>query len=217
MPTLNHRILVVDPEPQIHRLVRVLLGVGYRVEGVSNLPDALSALHDTSYDVVLCEEDLGEVTGFDLLRRLRRHCPDLVTIIFSGGARLSSAVEAMRLGAFDYLRKTAGATELRSAVQRASVHGSLSREVRRLRGEVDKAHGLGNIVGDSGVMRQLLSLAEKVANSDVTVLILGESGTGKELVARACHAISSRQAAPFLARHSTPTSALKLPFNVRHF
>lgn len=193
------RVLVVDLEPQIHRLVHVLLGDGYQVVGVRTAAEALTAIHDTPFDVVLAEEELGDVGGLDLLRKLRRQYPDLAVILLSGGARLSSAVEAMRLGAFDYLRKTVGAAELRSAVERGAEHGSLTREVRRLRSEVDRARGLGNMVGDSSSMRQLLSVAERVANSDATVLILGESGTGKELLSRIIHRLGPRSDKPFVA------------------
>jgi DNA-binding NtrC family response regulator len=195
----ERRVLVVDSEPQIHRLVRVLLGEGYQVVGADSVPDALLRLQETPFDVVLAEEHLGALGGFDLLRKLRRQMPDLAVIILSGGASLSSAVEAMRMGAFDYLRKTSSATELRSAVERAAQHGSLSREVRRLRSEVDRARGLGNIVGNSATMRQLLSLAERVANSDATVLVLGESGTGKELLSRIIHRLGPRADKPFVA------------------
>jgi two-component system response regulator HydG len=194
------RILVVDPEQQIHRLISVLLGSGYQVEGAQDASQALKLIHDTPYDVVLLEEVLpGATQGIDLLRKLRHSAPDLVVMMLSGQANVSSAVKAIRLGAFDYLRKTVGAAELRSAIDRASQHGSLAREVRRLRTEVEHARGLSTMVGDSQPMRQLLSLAERVAASDATVLILGESGTGKELLARTIHRIGPRSEKPFVA------------------
>src|SRR5262249_37855081 len=106
---------------------------------------------------------------------------------------------AMREGAFDYLRKTASAQELRAAVERAVAHGQLQREVRRLRDEVERARGVHEVIGQSAAMRQLLALVERIAPSDAGVLILGESGTGKELLARTIHRLSGRRDAPFVA------------------
>src|SRR5262249_36925216 len=124
---------------------------------------------------------------------------DTPILVFTGQPSIETAVAAMREGAFDYLRKTAGAQELSAAVERAAAHGSLAREVRRLRDEVERAHGVTEIVGQSAPMQQLLALVSRVAPSDASVLILGESGTGKELLARTIHRMSLRREGPFVA------------------
>ena len=198
---LTRRVLVVDSEPQIHRLVAVLLGDGHRVDGATNPEIALDRIHQAPYDVIIIDEEpsASGVTGIELLRKVRRVGPELAVILFTSRASVKTAIEAMRYGAFDYLPKTVGASELRSTVARASDHGSLTREVRRLRSEVDKARGVGQMVGESAPVRQLLALAERVAGSDATVLILGESGTGKELLARTVHRLGPRSDKPFVA------------------
>jgi two-component system, NtrC family, response regulator HydG len=193
------RVLVVDAEPQIHRLVALLLGEGHSVDGAATAADALARLHDTPYDVLLADKELPDMDGFELLRKARKLAPDLAVILLTSQATVKAAVRAMRLGAFDYLRKTSSADELRAAVNRAVEHGNLAREVRRLRSEVEAARGLGELIGDSPPMRQLVTLAERVANSDATALILGESGTGKELLARTIHRIGPRADRPFVA------------------
>ena len=141
--SLTHRVLVVDGEPQIHRLFAVLLGDGHRVDGATNAEAALDRIHATPYDVVLIDEELGAVSGIELLRKLRTLAPELAVLLVTSHANIKAAVEAIRLGAFDYLPKTVGASELRATVSRATDHGSLTREVHRLRTEVNKARGLG--------------------------------------------------------------------------
>jgi len=193
------RVLVVDREPQIPRLIAALLGGEYEVEGASSSAQALEKMHDTPYDVLLADEALPGVDGLDLLRKFRRLSPDLSVILLTAQASVEGAVSAMRQGAFDYLRKTVSANELRAAVERAAKHGSLAREVRRLRSEVDKARGVGQVIGESPPMKQLIALVERVAHSDATVLILGESGTGKELLAHTIQRIGPRADKPFVA------------------
>jgi two-component system response regulator HydG len=193
------RILVVDAEPQIHRLVALLLGDGYQVDGAGSAVQAIDHVHHTPYDVVLIDTELPEVNGFDLLRKLRKLAPELAVILMTAQATVQAAVQAIRLGALDYLRKTVSADELRAAVHRAADHGNLAREVRRLRSEVDRARGLDQLIGESPPMRQLIAMVERVAHSDATVLILGESGTGKELLSRTIHRIGPRADRPFVA------------------
>src|SRR5687768_16558655 len=96
------RVLVVDQEPQIHRLIAVLLGDDYRVDGACNAADALAHIHDAPYDVVLVDEELPEVDGFDLLRKVRKLAPDLAVVFLTAQATVKSAVQAIRDGAFDY-------------------------------------------------------------------------------------------------------------------
>jgi len=195
----ERRVLVVDAGPHIQRLVSLLLGEGYGVDGAADATAALGRLSETPYDVVLVEEELPGTDGFDLLRQIKKMAPDLAVILTTAQATVKAAVRAMRLGAFDYIRKTVGADELRAAVNRAAEHGNLAREVRRLRSEIERARGLVELIGQSPPMRQLFSLVERVANSDATVLIVGESGTGKELLSRTIHRIGPRAEQPFVA------------------
>ncbi|MCA9677799.1 MAG: sigma-54-dependent Fis family transcriptional regulator, partial [Myxococcales bacterium] len=202
------QVLVVDVEPHIPRLVALLLGDGYHVDGAGTSEAAFERLHATPYDAVLLEidprgydgePDDADAPGLAVLRRLRKQAPELAVLVFTSQPTVQATVAAMRAGAFDVLRKTAGADELRAAINRAVEHGNLAREVRRLRSEVERARGLGEIVGESPPMKQLLALVERVASSDATVLIVGESGTGKELLARTLHRIGPRADAPMVA------------------
>ncbi|MCE9576914.1 MAG: sigma-54 dependent transcriptional regulator [Deltaproteobacteria bacterium] len=196
------QILVVDPEPQIPRLVSLLLGAGYHIDAAPDLDLAIERIHATPHDAILLElvwPDGPDDAGVAALRRLRKAAPELPTVAFTASPGVAQVVAAMRSGAFDVLRKTAAGDELRAALDRAVEHGNLAREVRRLRQEVDRARGLGEIVGESAPMRQLLALCERVAASDATVLILGESGTGKELLARTLHRVGPRADQPFVA------------------
>jgi len=199
------QVLVVDGEPHIPRLVGLLLGEGYHIDAAATTAALFERVHATPYDVVLLETELGDESadggdaGLAVIRRLRKQSPDLAVLVFTGQPTVQSTVAAMRAGAFDVLRKTAAADEVRAAVNRAIDHGNLAREVRRLRSEVERARGLGEIVGESQPMKQLLSLVERVAASDATVLIVGESGTGKELLARTIHRVGPRSDGPFVA------------------
>ena len=216
------QVLVVDAAPHIPRLIALLLGEGHDVDHAASAAAALERLQARPYDVVLVDLGLepgpsslpvgdAEPTLPDpgpspmalgvegLLERVHDTWPDLGIVALAAAPTVQSAVAAMRLGAFDVLRKTCGADELRAAITRAGRHGDLAREVRRLRSEVDRARGLGELVGTSAPMRQLLALVERVAASDATVLILGESGTGKELLARTLHRLGPRADQPFVA------------------
>jgi two-component system response regulator HydG len=174
---------------------------GMDVEAVATPVAALERVTGSAFDAVLFDPALGEDDdgALALLHRLRTVAPDTVVVIWSAEPSVAFAVRAMRAGALDVLKKTAEGAEIRSVVERAISHGALAREVRRLRGEVEKARGLTEVIGESALMRQLLQMIERVAASDATVLIVGESGTGKELLARTIHRVGPRAEGPFVA------------------
>jgi DNA-binding NtrC family response regulator len=173
---------------------------GMEIEAVATASAALERAVGSAFDAVLLDPGLGD--GDDgalaLLHRMRT-VGDTVVVIWSAQPTVGFAVRAMRAGALDVLKKTAAADEIRSVVERAISHGALAREVRRLRGEVERARGLGEVIGESPLMRQLLAMIDRVAASDATVLIVGESGTGKELLARTIHRVGPRADGPFVA------------------
>jgi DNA-binding NtrC family response regulator len=193
-------VLVVDADHDAVAYAKASLP-GMELEAVGTPAGALERVVGSTFDVVLLDPDLGD--GDDgalaLLHRMRTVGPDTVVVIWSGQPTVGFAVRAMRAGALDVLKKSAAAAEIRSVVERAIAHGALAREVRRLRGEVERARGLGEVIGESALMRQLLAMIDRVAASDATVLIVGESGTGKELLARTIHRVGPRAEGPFVA------------------
>jgi DNA-binding NtrC family response regulator len=155
----------------------------------------------SAFDCVLLDPALGgdDDGALALLHRVRTAAPDTVVVMWSAAPTVEFTVRAMRAGSIDVVAKTMPAAELRSVIERAIAHGALAREVRRLRGEVERARGLGEVIGESALMRQLLGMIDRVAASDATVLIVGESGTGKELLARTIHRVGPRADGPFVA------------------
>ena len=198
---LRH-VLVADADSDGAARARAALA-GLDVEVVTTPAAALERLVGPAFDLLLLDPALGpggdEDGALALVHRVRTVAPDTVVVIWSSKPTVGFAVRAMRSGALDVLSKTAEPAEIRSVVDRAIQHGALAREVRRLRGEVEKARGLGEVIGESALMRQLLQMIDRVAASDATVLIVGESGTGKELLARTIHRIGPRADGPFVA------------------
>ncbi len=193
-------VLIVDAEPPsvAHGIASL---AAMDVETVATPAAALERVTGSAFDAVLFDPALGEEDdgALALLHRLRTVAPDTVVVIWSEQPTVAFTVRAMRAGALDVLKKSADSAEIRSVVERAISHGALAREVRRLRGEVEKARGLGEVIGESALMRQLLQTVDRVAASDATVLIVGESGTGKELLARTIHRVGPRADGPFVA------------------
>jgi len=193
-------VLIVDPTPPSVVAATTALA-GIEVEAVATPTAALERVVGSPFDLVLLDPSLGEDDddALALVHRVRSIAPDTVVVMWSDQPTVGFAVRAMRAGAIDVLKKTAQPGEIRSAIERAISHGALAREVRRLRGEVERARGLGEVIGQSALMRQLLALIDRVAASDATVLIFGESGTGKELLARTIHRVGPRKDGPFVA------------------
>ncbi len=193
----------MDDEQQMVRSVsRCLEDAGFETVGCNAAGPALDRLRqeEGAFDVVLLDLHLGEDSGLEVLAEIRAESTATPVVMMTGSTALSSAVEAMRQGAFDYLQKPFEPIQvLAAAVQRALEHKRLVERNRFLERRLELADRFQGLVGSSKAMRQMFALVESVAPADTTVLVLGESGTGKELVARAIHDRSRRSAKPFVA------------------
>ncbi len=193
MPT----VLIADDEPNIRRMVGALLGAeGYDVCDAANGMDAVAQAVRGDVDVALVDLMMpGELDGMSVLRKIREHFPDMPVIMMSGRAGLSDAVNATKLGAFNFLEKPLTPEGVLLAVGSAYELQRTRRVARELREELGLA---GQMVGESTVMEDVRALIARVAPTDSRVLITGESGTGKELVASAIHDGSPRRERPFV-------------------
>ncbi len=194
----GYSVLVAEDEATYARTVgRFLVERGHEVKVCATGKAAEKALADSEWDVLLLDLKLPDADGIEILARVRRDFVELQTIIVTGFANVESAIEAMRLGAFDYLTKPPNFDELAVRVERAAEKTLLERENRRLRFHVSRSAG-GEILTQSPALREVLATLAKVAGARTPVLIEGESGVGKELLAQRLHRISPRSGRAFV-------------------
>jgi DNA-binding NtrC family response regulator len=195
------RILIVEDEAAIRLALSGLLRrEGYEVAQAERGDAALQALASDAFDLVLTDLALGAgATGMDVLRQAKQLRPGLPVVMITAHGSEKVAVEAMKLGAADYVPKPFDNDEIRLVVGRALERTRLERENRELRERVERAFRFDNLIGSGAAMRRVFEVIRKVAETDLTVLIRGESGTGKELVAEALHQHSTRARGPFVA------------------
>jgi two-component system response regulator AtoC len=188
------KLLVVDDENNLRLVVQKELSrLGHQVETESDGEKAWETLENKDFDVLLCDINMPRLDGISLLRRLRekRQNPPEV-IMLTGHATVETAIEAMKLGAYDYLTKPYRITELAALVTQASEKQQLRVDNQRLRAQVERQKVMPEIIAESPQMKEILRLVQRVARSETSVLITGESGTGKELIAQALHRLSPR-------------------------
>jgi two-component system response regulator HydG len=161
--------------------------------------EGIELMRDSSYDAILTDLVMHDVGGLQVLEEAGRLQPEAVVLLITGHGSVENAVDAMRLGASDYLTKPVRIAELRTRLMRALETGRLRRTNVELRKQLDKRYGLEGIIGQSAPMQRVFDILRQVSRSHATVLVLGESGTGKELVARALHTNSPRKDKPFVA------------------
>ncbi len=194
-------ILVVDDEANYLTVMEALLGgeAGYEVLTAPGGLEAMKVAAHSDLDLVLTDMKMPGLSGIELLEELRRLYPELPVIIMTAYGTVEKAVEAMRLGAFDYILKPFKNEEILVTVAKALEHRHLLLKNRMLSQDLEKKYGVPNIVGESRPMQEIFAMIKRVAQSRATVLISGESGTGKELIARAIHQISQRANKPFIS------------------
>jgi DNA-binding NtrC family response regulator len=193
------KILVVDDEPALLGLLRDALGSwGYDVKGAGSGTEALAAMGEEPFDAALIDIRMPDMTGLDLLRAIKRREGSAEVVMMTGYPAISSAIEALKEGAYDYLSKPLILDELRHLMARLVERRFLRGEVSSLRAQLGEKLTVGDLVGDSAPMRRLKDIIARVAPTDSPVLIEGESGTGKELVAAAIHRLSPRAPRPFI-------------------
>jgi two-component system response regulator HydG len=200
MRNMNQQILIVEDEPAMCELLTSFFSEkAHKVDTVQDGEHAVARLEEHDYALVITDIKLPGMSGLELLARIRVDWPEVAVIIMTAFSSISSAVEAMKLGAEDYIGKPFQLDELGITVEKALERRSLRREVRELRAEVRGRYNFSNIVGRSKPMQQLFEVIKRIAaRRDASALIIGSTGTGKELVARAIHYNSDRRDAPFV-------------------
>ncbi|QDU39156.1 Transcriptional regulatory protein ZraR [Maioricimonas rarisocia] len=196
----NHgSLLVVDDDRHIcEAMADYLRELGHRTETAMTCDDAINRIGEFNFEVVICDVNLPDRDGFQLLEWVVENKPQTSVILLTGYGTIESAVEAIRIGAFDYLTKPVIDDELNFAIQRALEQRKIVEENRQLKQQLNEKFGLSNIIGRDYRMTRMFDLIESVSDTRTTVLILGENGTGKTITARAIHQLSSRRDKPFI-------------------
>jgi two-component system response regulator PilR (NtrC family) len=199
MKKTKGRILVVDDERSMREILEIFLkSEGYSVSVADNGKSALEVMKNDFFDLIITDMKMPKVGGLELLRNVKEISPDTVVVIITAFGTTESAVEAMKLGAYDYITKPFQMDDIRLVVKNALEKQKLQKDVSILKEQL-KTPSLENIIGQGPAMKELFSIISKTAESNANVLITGESGTGKELVAKAIHSLSPRKDQHFVA------------------
>jgi DNA-binding NtrC family response regulator len=194
-----HRILVIDDEESIRELLKDFLeSKGADVAAVSNGETGLNLLKEEKFDLFLLDLMMPGMSGLDVLREVASEKIDVPSIVITAHATVQTAVEAMKLGAFDYITKPFNLEEFYISIKRALDVSRLQEENVRLKKELRRKFGFSKIIGNSIQIQEVIKFIGKIADTDSTILVTGESGTGKELVAKTIHYNSSRSKKPFI-------------------
>ena len=196
----RERVLIVEDEKLIRWSIRSRLKEdGFAIDEAENGKEAFRLLKDDDCDLMLLDHRLPDTTGLEILERVRRDEPDISVVMMTAYGTVEDAVQAMKLGAFDYLTKPVNLDELVVIVQKALETTRLRREVHRLRSERLETHGQVQLIGSSSAMSEVVDMIEKVCRSQATTVLLeGDSGTGKNVVAKSIHYGSPRAERPFV-------------------
>jgi DNA-binding NtrC family response regulator len=193
------RILIADDHDSLRRgLARALTEAGHDVEESGNGNLAIQRLHETSFDVIVSDLRMGGADGLEVLRTAKSMHPTTAVILMTAFGSVHTAVEAMKIGAFDYVPKPFEVEEMEVKIEKALEHRRLRHEIEYLRHTQQDIYQFDHIVGASGALQRVLDVVKKVAKSNTTVLIRGETGTGKELIAGAIHHNSLRSGRNFV-------------------
>ncbi len=209
------QVLVVDDDPTLRELLaEVLASWEYQVAAAATARGALDLLRNQLFEVAICDIHMPEVNGIELLRQIKRHDPSIEVLMMTGDPTVHTAVEALKLGAYDYLTKPLILDELRHLLGHIMERRFLRQEVQTLRSRLGEQLRVSEFVGTSPRMAEVRDVMVKVAPTDSPVLIEGESGTGKELVAAAIHRLSSRGSGPFITVNcgAVPSDLLESEF-----
>ena len=193
------QVLIVDDESSVRESLKIILKDRYQILLAENASQALRLFEQECPQIVLLDVILPEMDGIAVLKQMRQADKAIPIIMLTATRMVKTAVEAMKLGATDYLGKPFDVEELKMVIEKALAAKELEQEVRYLRSEVTRRYSFKNLIGKSRVMQEIYTRIEQIADTRTTALITGESGTGKELVARALHYSSSRKNRPFIA------------------
>lgn len=194
-----HLLVIDDEKNYLLVLEALLLDAGYAVTALNDPETALAFIDESEVDVIITDMKMPKLSGKDVLGHVKRDYPHIPVLVMTAFGSIESAVDIMKMGAFDYITKPFANDELLLSVQNAAELAKVHRRYRLLHENLEERYGLHQIIGKSKGIRSVLSLVDKAAPTKSNVLITGESGTGKELVARAIHFASPRKNGPFIS------------------
>lgn len=194
------RVLIIDDEEKLRNLLgRIISLEGFEVQQAADCRTGLKRLEQTEIDVVLCDVKLPDGSGIELAKKIREKYPHIEVVLLTAYGNIPDGVQAIKNGAYDYITKGDDNNKIIPLLHRAIDKVNLTRQVQRLQQQVSRQYSFANIIGRSKAISSAIELAQKVADTDTTVLLLGETGTGKEVFAQAIHNGGARAGKPFVA------------------